>query len=157
MLFRKCGCLVAHEIQIFQKIFSVDRKILSFDPEIILRLYFTFKPFPDLDTEEREIERARRETGESGIELAPSSSTHRPKPKRAILLWVRSSPPISSSSRSRQDCTKIVPPSRSCQGRAFEITVPSLCLQNRAKIAPSSSGSDHHLRSRRLLDLIVLL
>ena len=77
--------------------FSVDRKILSFDPEIILLLYFTFKPFPDLDTKEREIERARRETGESEIKLAPLSSTHCPKPRRAILLWVKSSPLISSS------------------------------------------------------------
>ena len=136
--------------------FSVDRKILSFDLEIILLLYFTFKPFPDLDTKERETERARRKTRESEIELAPLSSAHRPKPRPTILLWVKSSPPISSS-RSRQDHTKIVPPSRLCQGRAFEITAPSSCLRNRAEIASSSSRSDHHLRSRCPLDLVVLL
>ena len=56
MLFRKCGCLVAHGKWIFRKRISVDRKIKAFDSENIFSQNFTFKSFSE-SRKERKRER----------------------------------------------------------------------------------------------------
>lgn len=83
IIFRKIGCLVGFENSIFRKLFSVDRVKRGFDPEIVLRFYFTFKRFPENVTERRS-ERKKRERRENSdaldrqrtpikLQIAPSS------------------------------------------------------------------------------------
>ena len=140
------------ENRIFRKTISVDRVFYGFDPENILHFYFHYKWFSNSDAQ-RERERARRETRESEIGLAPSSSNHHPKPRRTILLWVRSLPLISSLSRSHQDraALSIAPrsrlqdhgakfmPARSCRDRAVLLWVkssPSIAPPSRSRRPP---------------------
>ena len=59
MLFRKCGCLVAHGKYIFRKLFKVDQENEPLTTEMVWSSNFHFKPFPGQTRRERGKEKER--------------------------------------------------------------------------------------------------